>query len=551
MTRAQKLRLAVSLSAMAVLAAGTSFWVHAQSTDARPVPSLLPPGALIYLEAKDFGSLLTEWNNSAEKKRWLTGANYRVMSLSRLVQRLSQAQDEFAALAGLPVGMNLADQAAGTRSGFAFYNLSALSFVYITQMPASRVETTSLWRSRARYQSREVAGIPFYVKSNEAGARTIAFTSYKDWFVISTDEDRMAATLVLLSGAQAASLATESWFVEALKQSAAQGDLRLVYNLRTLLSTPQFRTYWIQRNASELKPFASGISDLFQRPDGFEEQRAMLRISESPVRESDASLSQALAYAPPAASLYRAWSMPDPRTLSEVLQQVVAGERPPRDVYNAPAPEVTPEAGAVGSEADLEIRIDEAPFQRSSESSITPLSDALLAMQPVALLHVQNTVVLRDQVFVTPSSAAVVICKQPDRAALDRALAQTSALQTGDLDPLRVSVNGRAVILARMNLPGMDLPRSTAALSLPPDATYAAVYNHLAEWGDYKKLFAVIDTHAANPEMMVSSSVPPFFSGDLKSLGETLSRLRSASILSADPGGETVDETVRYRFTAP
>lgn len=545
MRRAQRFRLAIFPLALAFVAAAT-LWLHAQSADTRPIASLLPPGALIYLEAKDFGSLLNQWNSSAEKKRWLASANYRVISLSRLVQRLSQAQDEFVTLAGMPIGMKLADQVAGNRSGFAFYDLSALSFVYITQMPASRVETTSLWGDRARYQSREVAGIPFYVKTNEAGARSIAFTSYKDWFVLSTNEERMAATLVLLSGTKAGSLSTESWFVDATKQSSSPGDLRLVYNLRTLLPTPQFRTYWIQRNASELKPFSAGISDLSQSADGFEEQRTLLRIAESPARTADSSLADVLAYAPSSPSLYRAWSAPDTRQLTDTLRQVLTGEQPPRAAYNAPAPEVTAEAGAVGSEADLEVRIDEPPFERSSDDSITPLVNVLLAMQPLALLHVQSTAVLRDQVFVMPNSGVAILCKQPDRAALDEALVKTPALMREDLDPLQVSISGQAVILTRV-----DLARSTAASSLPAGATYTAVYNHRAEWPHYKKLFGVIDTHAASPEMAVSNSAPPFFSGDLESLGDILSRLRSASIVTADPGGETVQETVRYQFTRP
>jgi len=353
-----KLRLAVLTSTAAVLAAGTSFWLHAQAADVRPVPSLMPPGALLCLEAKDFGSLLTSWNRSSEKRRWRASTNYQVISLSRLVQRLAQAQDEFSAVAGIPIGMNLANQVAGTRSGFAFYNLSGLSFVYITQLPATRVEATALWRGRTRYQSREVAGVPFYVKSNEAGERSVAFTSYKDWFVISTDENRMAETLVLLSGAKAASLATESWFTQAGKQMQTQGDLRLVYNLKALLAAPQFRTYWIQRNASELKPFAAGISDLFESQTGFEEHRILLRSTETPAPAADSSLGEALAYAPSDSSLYRAWSMPNTRQLRDTVQQVISGERPTTELYNAPAPEVTPEAGAAGSEADLEIRID-------------------------------------------------------------------------------------------------------------------------------------------------------------------------------------------------
>lgn len=185
-------------------------------------------------------------------------------------------------------------------------------------------------------------------------------------------------------------------------------------------------------------------------------------------------------------------------------------------------------------------------MERSSEDSITPLVKALLAMQPVTLLHVQSTAVLRDQVFVMPNGGAVILCRQPDRAALDQALSKTPALVRGDLDPLQVSVSGHAVILTRV-----DLARSTAAFSLPPGATYTAVYNHRAEWPHYKKLFAVIDSHAANPEMEVSNSAPPFFSGDLESLGDALARLQSAFIVTADPGGETVQETVRYRFSHP
>jgi hypothetical protein len=68
------------------------------------------------------------------------------------------------------------------------------------------------------------------------------------------------------------------------------------------------------------------------------------------------------------------------------------------------------------------------------------------------------------------------------------------------------------------------------------------------EWPRYKKLFQVIDTHAASPEMQVSNSVPAFFSNNLRSLGDTLAGLRSASIVTADSGGEVVHETVRYEM---
>lgn len=325
-------RSRIRMTAVAGLAAGiigTSLWLRAQANSSPPLPSLMPAGALLYLEAQDFHALVNEWNSSTEKQRWLGSDNFDVLSRSRLIQRLAQAQGEFASAVGIPIQMDLVNHLSGGRSAFAFYNLSRLTFVYLTEMPQSRFDSTDLWRGRSNYQARAAAGIPFYVKSGEGG-RSVAFASYKDWFVVSSDEDRMAATLVLLSGQKAASIGTETWFSSAAQQAQTQGNLRLVYNLEALLATPQFRTYWIQRNASELRPFSSGISDLFENSDGFEEQRFLLRKTSAPAPMDDSSLKQVLRYAPAQSSLYRAWSSPDTALLSGILQQVVFGDSPLR-----------------------------------------------------------------------------------------------------------------------------------------------------------------------------------------------------------------------------
>ena len=537
-----RIRMAIALG-LAAASAPITFWLHAQTNDSRALSTLMPSGALLYLEAKDFHSLLTDWDNSAEKKRWITSANYEILSRSRLLGRLSQAQNEFTSLAGIPVAMQLTDQVAGERSAFAFYDFSALRLVYLTQITQSRVEATELWRNRAHYESHDAAGIAFYVKTDPGSNRTIAFANYKEWFLLTTNENLMAHALVLLSGQRGASIATEGWFTSAAHQTQTQGDLRLVYNLTALLRTPQFRTYWIQRNANELKAYSSGSSDLYSRHDGFEEQRVMLRSNETAPETTNESLNDVLAYARNASSLYRAWSMPDSKLLGEVLHQVILGEPAGRALYNPPAPIVSAEAGAVGSEAELETRIDEPPFQPASEQSVTPLVNAITAMQPTALLHVQASTILRDQVFVMPDSGAVIICKQPERAALDRAMAQVSNLmQTGTLDALRVSIEGNAIILTRM-----DLARGAPNGAVANDATYVAVYSHSAEWPHYRKLFEILDRTAANPEMTVSANTPAFFSGNLQSIGESLSRLRRISITTADRGA-LLRETVRYEW---
>jgi hypothetical protein len=522
---------------MLLATAVVMFRMQAQLSDNRPIASLMPPGALFYLEAKDFHKLLSEWNGSSEKRKWLASNNHYTLLQSRLLQRLEQAQDEFAAVAKLPINESLAGQLAGSRSGFAFYDLTGVKFVYLTQMPSSQVEQTEFWRGRTNYQSREVAGIPFYLKSDATGKRTVTFAAYKEWLVVATGDDLMADSLVLLSGQTAASLANEHWLSEATSQSQKFGDVRLVYSLDRLLKTPQFRTYWIQRNASELEPFTAGASDLFDLPEGFEEQRVLLRKSEAPRPNPNNSLAELIRYVPPMSSLYRAWSEPTRAQIDSVVQQVIFAEPVTHEIFDAPAPEVETAGGIVGNESDLETMVNAPPFESVRQEATAPIVDALLAMQPTALLHVQTTGILHDQVFVEPDSGLVLVCKQTDGVALERAIARyTHPVQTGDLDRLRVTVDGNTVIITRMNL-----GKSAQETSLPANVTYVATYSHAIEWPHYKKLFDVVDR---------SNNQQGFFASNLESLGDTLSRLQRASIQTSDLGA-TVHETVRYELPKP
>jgi hypothetical protein len=321
----------------------------------------------------------------------------------------------------------------------------------------------------------------------------------------------------------------------------------LVCNLGPLLSTPQFRTYWVQRNVSELRTFQSSVSDLFERKDGFEEQRILLRKAAAETSPASSALADALRYATERSSLYRAWAEPTAGLLQEALQQVIFGEpMPENSLYNPMAPSVTAEAGPVGSETDLETRIDQSAFVRSSKATAGPMVTAILKMQPTALLHVQTTAVLQDQVFVMPTSGVVIICKQPDIETLKNVLAQISTvLQTGGLDPLRLSVEGNAILVTRMDL------RPVASLStVSADVTYAAVYQRALDWPQYTKLFGLIDRTPSSPETQQSQSAPPFFSRNLQSLGESWSRLQRVSIVSEERSG-SVHETLRYEVSPP
>ena len=134
-------------SAISVLAFGAAaFWAVGQmeQSQTQQLPSLMPTGALLSIEARDFSSLLKDWNNSAEKRAWVDGDDYQEFSRSRLLERLSQAQDEFSAAAGIRTADSLLNAMAGKQSCLAIYDIGNLEFLYVTRMSQHDAENTPL-----------------------------------------------------------------------------------------------------------------------------------------------------------------------------------------------------------------------------------------------------------------------------------------------------------------------------------------------------------------------------------------------------------------------
>src|SRR5947208_13045106 len=90
-----KRALCIFLSLMLSVAAAACLYQSARETAAPGGPSpaldgLVPQGALLYIEAKDFAGLLRDWNNSPEKRQWLESDNHSVFSQSLLFLRLER-----------------------------------------------------------------------------------------------------------------------------------------------------------------------------------------------------------------------------------------------------------------------------------------------------------------------------------------------------------------------------------------------------------------------------------------------------------------------------
>jgi hypothetical protein len=212
-----------------------------------------PAGALLYLQAKDFSSLLSDWNSSSQKQQWVKSANYEVFSNSRLLLRLKQASDQFTAAAGLPPDASFLKQMAGRQSTLAIYDIGKLQFLYIAQLSAGGSAQSGLWQTRAKFETRNAGGVTFYFRRDPESATEVAFATNGDHLLLATREDLMAGALQLMAGSKDRTVEAEQWWSQSVAAAGPAGDLRMVLNLEKIVPSPYFRSYWIQKNITDMK----------------------------------------------------------------------------------------------------------------------------------------------------------------------------------------------------------------------------------------------------------------------------------------------------------
>ncbi len=535
-------------------------WAFAQAPASAPadLARLVPPGPLLYLEAKDFGGLLRDWNGSQEKKIWLGSDNFQVFSRSRLYLKLEQAQTEFAAAAGLPPNMDLLANAAGGQTALAVYDIGKLEFLYVTRLSSDRFAGGALWKARGNYQPRQSAGIDYYVKTDPASKRMAAFAASKDYVVLATREDLLASALSLISGQAGANLTSEPWFDKTVKEAKAAGELRMVMNFDKLTRSPHFRSYWIQQNITELKQYTAAISDAGRASGEMRENRVLLRSLEITPDWNESAVSEITRLAPASAGIYRAWASPTSTQAFDLIQRKLLEPRPASLPASKTAPAVALGDGAVGSETDLETRIDEPPLQTGDQTPGVELRKLLEAVKLNSMLNVGSTRVQADGVFVGTDSAVALMAESnwnsaAVRDALAAAIAKLLSIdQAGirwtdrragpnayseleGLATFEIAANGRMLVLANRRELLEAMLAGLSSQPAGPGARYAAAYRHSQELPNFVKMMRLID-NPLNKESAQDAAEPAFFSGNIASLGSTLARLDSESIVIHDAG---------------
>jgi hypothetical protein len=547
----------------------------------QPLSHFLPGGAVLFLQARDFSSLLADWNRSPEKQAWLVSSNYEVFSRSRLLLRLRDAGKQFASAAGLPPDMDFLNQVAGSQSALALYDIGKLQFLYITRLASANSMQSQLWQTRSKFESRSAGGTTFYLRRDPESGREVAFAANGDYLLLSTREDLMAGALQLMAAnaghdstqdPEMRNIETDSWWSQSAAAAGPAGDLRMIMNLEKIVPSPYFRSYWVQQNITDMKEYSSAVSDLFRSKQEYREERVLLKRAAGSASASDQSddVTDLVRLVPEGTGFYQAEGCPsiesclDPLETSLLTPQLAA----------APAGQLAPQAqltsGETGATSDLETRIDQKPEQGATDSkSSSALKTILRTNQVSSILQVRSTE-RRDKngVFVNIHSA-VSLAGSSDWDEVDarRALAEfvrpiLTASQLGvgwrqmngyyELDGLRtlsMAVRGKYLLISddEALINGM-LANMNRKVDLKP-AEFVAGFDHRRERQNFVRLAAVVD----RPDWNGSGGVgperqPQFFSENIASLSSTLSGISSEKIVVRNAGDRLL-QTVTYEWS--
>lgn len=563
-------RLVISMllgsACFGALLTGYRSLANEQSSLARYVPS----GALLYLEARDFSTLLSEWNNSSEKAQWLRSADYEVFSRSRLFSRLQQASQEFTVAAGLPPDMNLVSQVAGSQSAVALYDIGKLQFLYITKLDSSKAGQSALLQSRSKFETRSAGGVMFYYRQDAKSGREVAFAVTNGYLLLATREDLMVGSLDLLAGSKAPSITQDEWWSRAVDAASQPGNLRMVLNMGKIVPSPYFRSYWIQQNITAMKAYSAAISDLYLSGAEYREQRVLLKktmsAAGSPTDMGDQGAAELERLVPADAGVYQIQASPSAASCLKLLGTKLLAPHTGPGVASNIAPQVELSSGATGAADDLETRIDQLPPEAPAQAAQPDSLRALLQGNPMqAVLSFERTDLAPDGVFVRLRTGVVLLGNSdwnPSAAlsavaAFVRPMLTASALgvtwkpragyeELDGLWTLSAALRGKYLFLS--DDPGLldEMLSKLNEKPAAPPAVFIAGFNHSGERTRFALLTSMLDGQSV-AWSRDSGRAPSFFSENIVSLSSVFSGLSSEKVVVRD-AGDKVLQTVTYQW---
>jgi hypothetical protein len=330
-----------------------------------------------------------------------------------------------------------------------------------------------------------------------------------------------------------------------------------------------------------MQRYEAVLTDLYRSGAEYREERVLFRLpsAEGSAKSCGADndegarvVADLLRFAPGESGMYRASTPISVESAVATLEQKLLTPRLGIAPPSKQAPNVVVGDGAVGSESDLETRIDAPPAARTGVLPGNEMLRAVLTKANVrAMLQLHRSEVAPDAVFVKLRST-IVLSAGSDwddnavRNALQKSVAPgltTSGLgagwkQAGNGAEAHYELDGLAELLVAVRgkylFVGNDLAMLNGALRRMSEpvaaepACYAAGFSHGRQRQDFYRLSSLVDQPNRPGGSAGSTHEPDFFSGNVASLSQVLAGVESQTIVIRSAGAQEM-QSVRYRWS--
>jgi len=221
---------------------------------ARPgsLAQLVPAGSLVLLEAEDLPALVGRWRDCQLRRSAQRTDTYDRCEASRLGLRLSERRMLLEAVLAQPLTIDRLASLPGNRGGLALYNVGETSFIFWLRTPHGSGGDLSVFQDTASVERRERGRQRYFVHYGTDNSSAVAYAVVGDLLIVSNSLEIFEPALSLAMGERGESLAGDGTYMSMAGRAPVDAQAHLYLDMARLLTTRQFRRYWVHANADEL-----------------------------------------------------------------------------------------------------------------------------------------------------------------------------------------------------------------------------------------------------------------------------------------------------------
>jgi hypothetical protein len=262
---------------------------------------VMPKGALLYIQARDFSALMKRWLASPVRKDFYASPSFDAFSRSHLYVKLQNRKADFDQALGFSLGEDRLAELAGGASALSVYDIGKLELVFVTEIPRAKAIQSALFKAAPHFEQRSASGASYYVHevTTDGGRlnQEFCFAYSGSKLIVTTTEGLMARALGAATAAGADSLLSDVLASGKQAPGFSAHNITLWVDQAKLNKNRHFINYWIYHNTGEsednsISNIENGLIDLDLGSDGMRERRwFVLKAGDAPKPAGKASIS--------------------------------------------------------------------------------------------------------------------------------------------------------------------------------------------------------------------------------------------------------------------